>query len=78
MKAEAESETAASVGGQVLLSIIMAGLMLSLVVLLIRSIVQPINNLQRQVAQLASADGDLSPTLNYRHSRRADWSWWQF
>ncbi len=63
MKAEAESETAASVGGQVLLSIIMAGLMLSLVVLLIRSIVQPINNLQRQVAQLASADGDLSQRL---------------
>lgn len=63
MKADTASETAASVGGQVVLGIILAGLILFLVVLLIRSIVHPINNLQQQVAQLASADGDLSHRL---------------
>lgn len=59
----ASSKTTSVISSLVIISLILAVLSLAVIVLLIRSITQPINKLNHQVEQLASAEGDLSQRL---------------
>ncbi|MEN9465810.1 MAG: hypothetical protein RL217_1991 [Pseudomonadota bacterium] len=64
MQHTADSEKNRIISSQIGVGVVLALLFLLAVVLLIRSIVRPILALDKQVAQLAGADGDLSHQLN--------------
>lgn len=59
----ADSKKTSVISSQIILGLLLAGLALAGITLLIRSITQPIGTLNNQMAQLASADGDLSQRL---------------
>lgn len=58
------NKKASVISSQVIIGLLLAGLALAGMTILIRSITQPIGTLNKQVAQLASADGDLSQRLS--------------
>jgi methyl-accepting chemotaxis protein len=58
---------------QIVLGLLLAGVLLTLITLLIRSIAQPIGSLNQQISQLASQEGDLSAKLNlHTHAELID------
>ncbi|MFY9179093.1 MAG: methyl-accepting chemotaxis protein, partial [Venatoribacter sp.] len=59
----AQEKTTAVMSGLILISLLLAAVSLALIIVLIRSIVEPIGLLNQQVAQLASSEGDLSRRL---------------
>lgn len=53
-----------TLSSQLLVGLLLSALSVVIITLLLRSITQPLNTLNQQIAQLASADGDLSKRLN--------------
>ncbi len=60
----ARAEIKQTLWGQLVAGFLLSAVSMVAIVLLLRSITQPLNTLNNQIAQLASADGDLSKRLN--------------